>query len=207
MIDAIMIGGGGHAKSMADSINSEGKYHIVGIVDPVDPKWDDCKWLGGDEVLKQVYDDGIRTAFIGIGYMGKGDLRQKLYDTLINIGYELPVVIDPTAVIGGKVKIGDAAYIGKAAVLNVGAKIGRAAIINTGAIIDHESSVGEFSHIAVGAKICGDVRIDDAVLIGAGSIVINGINVNSGAIVGAGAVVVDDVEETCTVVGVPARKR
>jgi len=207
MIDAILIGGGGHAKSMADSIRAEGKYHIVGIVDPVDPKWEECPWLGNDEELSRLYKEGIHTAFIGIGFMGKDATRQRVLKSLAEIGFELPAVIDPTAVVSSSAKIGEASFIGKAAVINVDAKIGKAAIINTGAIVDHESVVGDFTHVAVGAKICGCVNVSDGVFIGAGATVINGIRINADAVVGAGSVVVDDVDTGCTVVGVPARKR
>ena len=87
---------GGHAKSVVDSIVSQGEYEIVGFVAE---KYDDnfeyrgYKIIGTDQDLESLYDSGIKYAFVCIGYMGKGNVRQKLYDTLKQIGYSFIVLL------------------------------------------------------------------------------------------------------------------
>jgi sugar O-acyltransferase (sialic acid O-acetyltransferase NeuD family) len=205
MIDAVLIGGGGHAKSVADAVKRAGIYNIIGIVSREKEDWDEYPWLGNDDELQKIYDSGVKNAIFGIGYLGKGDVRRRVYDNLVKIGFELPAIIDPSAVISEDTEIGTATFIGKGCIVNKEAKIGKATIINTGAIIEHECRIGDFTHIAVGARICGDVEIGEDVFIGAGATVIQCIKVGNKTAVGAGAAVVYDVPERCVAVGVPAK--
>lgn len=193
----ILIGGGGHAGSVADSIVQSNQYEIAGYIErenvgatgalgiPV---------LGTDNDLKAFFDSGIRAAFVTIGYMGKGYVREKIYDRLKRIGYQIPAIIDPTAILADGVQIGEGTFIGKRAVVNSNSRIGRMCIVNTGAIVEHDNEIGEFSHIAVGSMLCGGVKIGKRVLIGAGAVVIQEINIGDGVIVGAGTTVRHDLE-------------
>ena len=193
----ILIGGGGHAGSVADSIMQSGQYEIAGYIEresigatgalglPV---------LGTDNDLQAVFDSGIHTAFVTIGYMGKGCVRERIYDRLKQIGYRIPAIIDPSAILADGAIIGEGAFIGKRAVVNSNARIGRMCIVNTGAIVEHDNEIGEFSHIAVGSVLCGGVRLGKRVLIGAGAVVIQEIHIGDGAIVGAGITVRHDIE-------------
>ena len=83
-------------------------------------------------------------------YMGTGHIRDSLYSRLKNIGFSLPVISDPSAVISEHSVIGEGTFVGKNAVVNADARIGKMTIINTASVVEHEVSVGDFSHIAVG---------------------------------------------------------
>lgn len=204
----VIVGCGGHARSVLDSVESMGKYEIAGFIDKeMNGQYQCCgyKIIGTDSDLKTLYDAGIRNACIGIGYMGNGTVRRALYEKLKQIGFTLPAIIDKTAAVAMGVKLGEGVFAGKMAVLNTCAVIGTAAIINSGAIIEHDCKVGEFSHVAVGAALCGNVSVGNDVLIGANATVIQGINIGDGAIVGAGSAVTGDIENKAVVAGVPAR--
>lgn len=202
----VILGYGGHAKSVMDCISAIGTYDVVGYTD-IEDKHASIPYLGTDDQLKELYDSGIQTAAFGMGYMGNSLLRDKLYEYVKRIGFELPVIVDSSAMIAQDVCIGEGTFVGKRAVVNADSHIGRMCIINTSSIVEHENRVGDFSHIAVGAVLCGNVAIGDHCLVGANSTVIQGINIGSNSIVGAGSVVLSDVENHRTVMGIPAKEK
>lgn len=188
MEDIVLIGYGGHAKSVADCIKRQKKYNIVGYTDLKENNCD-FKYLGTDKELKNIYDSGIKNAAICIGYLGKGDVRQKIYSHIKEIGYNVPVIIDSSAIISDSSIIQEGTFIGKNVVINVDTKIGKCCIINTGAIIEHECKIDDFTHISVGAVLCGQVDIGKASLVGANATIIQCMHVPDNTIVPAGEVV------------------
>lgn len=188
MEDIIIIGFGGHAKSVCDTIESIGQFNIVGYTDNEDKK-SKYVYLGTDDVLEDYFKKGIKYLAMGIGYLGKINIRERIYTYAKDIGYQFPVIIDKTAIVSENATINEGTFVGKGVIVNVEAKIGKMCIINTGAIIEHECRVGDFTHIAVGAVLCGQVTIGDRCLIGANATVIQQQEVKSMKIIPAGGVV------------------
>lgn len=205
MEDIILVGYGGHAKSVIDSIEKNKNYNIVGYTDFEEDPHSLYTYLGRDEVLREYYEKGVRNAFVTVGFMGNSCLRQKLYQQLKEIGYQLPVIIDPSSILAGDVRIGEGTFVGKRCIVNASATIGNMCILNSGSIIEHECDVGDYSHIAVGAVLCGSVTIKPNSLIGAGATVIQTVEVGENSVVGAGAVVTRKLLPNSKVVGVPAK--
>ena len=147
----LILGNGGHARSLADILEREKKYEIAGYVvnDEKTAVGEGYPVIGNDESLEQLFESGIRNAALGIGYLGKSDLRERLWRTLKRIGFFMPVVCDPSAVLARKVHIGEGGFVGKGAIINTNVSIGRLCIINTGAIIEHDCKVDDFSHVSV----------------------------------------------------------
>lgn len=194
MEDIVLIGGGGHALSVADSIINGKDYEIVGYTDVSDTHIQIC-YLGTDDMLEGLFKKGIMNAAITVGYLGKGNIRDRLYHMAKRIGFRLPRILDPSAAVSSSAGIGEGVFVGKNAVVNAGAQIGRMCIINTGAIIEHNNRVGEYSHVAVGAVLCGDVNVGGHTFIGANATVIQGVQIGMDAIVGAGSIVAGDVPD------------
>lgn len=194
----IIVGYGGHAKSMADSIKAAGQYEIAGYTDVENKHEKDIEYLGTDDVLPDLYNDGIRNAALGLGYMGKSMVRDRIYENLCGIGFSLPVIIDPSAVIALDAIIREGTFVGKKAVVNAGASIGKMCIINTGAIIEHGNEVQDFTHIAVGAVLCGDILVGSHCLIGANATVLQGLRIGNNTIIGGGSMVLRNVEDSVT---------
>lgn len=194
----IILGKGGHAGSLVDIIERENKYEIVGyVVNNIGTNIEGEKYpvIGSDLDLGQIFEGGIRNAAIGIGFLGKSDLRERLWDKLKAIGFLLPVICDPSAILAKDVKFGEGTMIGKGAIVNANASVGKMCIINTGAIIEHDCEVGDFSHISVGSILCGNVKTGKSVFAGANSTVIQGINIGNRCIIGAGTTVRKNVED------------
>ncbi|MBO6246254.1 MAG: acetyltransferase [Anaerovibrio sp.] len=201
MEEIVLVGFGGHAKSVADSIEREGKYNIIGYTDlqKADSRY---SYLGTDDELQAVFDSGIKNAAIGLGYMGKGVVRQQIYAKLKDIGFSLPVIADPSSIISTTAVIGEGTFVGKGAIVNAEANIGKMVIINTKALVEHECVVDDFSHVAVGTVLCGQVKVGKAVFIGANATVIQGVSVSQNAIIGANCTVLRDLEDNRKYYGV-----
>ncbi len=199
----VLIGGGGHARSVVDAIERMGVYDIIGFVD-ADPttSYKSYRTIGCDDDLERIYKSGVHLAVICVGFLGNSSLRKKLYDHAKSIGFSLPVIIDPSSEIADDASMGEGSFIGKLAVVNSNARLGVMTIVNTAAIIEHDCRVDDFSHVAVNATLCGDVSVGRAVLIGAGSVVIQGVSIGSDALVGAGAIVLGNVAEGERAVGI-----
>lgn len=209
MEDIILLGLGGHAHSVADSMEQAGKYNIIGFLDTEEmqgKRFRDYRVLDTDDALQKYFDKGIENAFVTIGFLGHGDVRNRLYRQLKDIGYKIPSIIDSTAVISRNVVLADGIFIGKKAVINANAQIGEMCIINTGAIVEHDCRVGGFSHIAVGSILCGGVSVGGQTLIGANATVLQERKIGSRCIIGSGTVVRKDVEDYHMVEGYKVAK-
>jgi len=105
-----------------------------------------------------------------------------------------------------EVKFGYANQIFANTYINSKTIIGDNNIINTSAIIEHDCRIGDHNHISVGSKICGNVSIGDSCFIGAGSIILNNLSICDNVVIGAGTVVIQDINNSGTYVGSPAKK-
>ncbi len=203
----ILVGAGGHALSVIDSIHSNNKYEIIGVtdLDCIGDKLLSYEIIGNDNILQSIFDSGVKYAFVTVGSIGNTSLREKLFNMLKGIGFILPPIIDVSSNIGSDVMLGEGVYIGKKTVVNPNSNIGNMSIINTGAIIEHCCFIGEFTHIAPGAVVCGDVKIGARTHVGANATVIQGTNIGDNSIVGAGSIVTNDVPGKVIAYGNPCK--
>lgn len=158
MEDIVLVGFGGHAKSIVDTIEQIGEYRIIGFTEKagvIKECYRGYEVIGEDGNLENIYRNGVKIAFICVGFLGKGNLRNLLYSKLKAIGFELPSIIDKTAICALDAKIEEGVYIGKGVCINSGAVVGKMSIINTRAVIEHDVTVGEFVHVAPGSVVCG----------------------------------------------------
>ena len=201
----LLIGGGGHCRSVADSVLSNHIYDSVGIVDFADTTAFGIPIVGTDDDLPGLFADGWTDAFVTVGSVGNTAVRRRLYNLIKNIGFSIPIIIDPTAVITKDVRINEGSYIGKRAVVNTGSSLGCCSIINSGAIVEHDCKVGAFSHISPGTILCGQVTVSEDSHIGAGTTVRQMITIGKHVLVGIGSVVVKDIPDYVTAYGNPCR--
>lgn len=199
----ILLGIGGHAHSVVDSIESNGKYSVCGFLDRKEregEQYREYKVIGTDDMLEYYFKEGIKNAFVTVGYLGKGDIRKRLYKQLKEIGFNLPTIVDRTAVIAKDVVLGEGTFVGKKAVVNSVTEIGKMCIINTGVILEHDCKINDFSHIAVGSVLCGNVQVGKESFIGANATVIQGKMIGNKCVIGAGTMIKKDLEDNCMVI-------
>ena len=201
----LLIGGGGHCRSVLDSILTLGEYADIGIVDNTDSSVLGIPVVGTDEDVPRLMSEGWTDAFITVGSVGNTKLRHKLFERVKSIGMNIPTIIDTTAIVARETVLSEGVYIGKKAVINAGSRIGTNAIINTGAIVEHDCVIGNFSHISPGSTLCGQVYIGDDSHVGAGSVIRQQIKIGNGVLIGAGSVVVKDIPDNVKAYGNPCK--
>jgi UDP-perosamine 4-acetyltransferase len=158
--------------------------------------------LGSDALLPQLWAQGVRHAFLGIG---AAELRARLFESVSAMGFSLLPVLHPAAVIAADVDCPPALVVLAQAVVGPGSRLGVNVIVNHAASIDHDCDIGSHVHIAPGAHLGGGVCVGERAHIGLGASVRQGMRIGAGALVGAGAVVVHDVSPGTVVAGNPAR--
>jgi len=202
----VVISGGGHAKVVISILRKLKEYQIIGYTDVEDKgKIFDVSYLGNDEeFLKK--NKNVKYAAIGIGQIKKYKLRKKIIENYLINGFEFPVIISPDSVINEDVKIGKGTIVMDGVIVNSGSNIWKFSIINTNASIDHDCKIGDYVHIAPGVTISGGVKIGSNTFIGAGATIIQYKKIEENIIIGAGSVVVNDLIESGTYIGNPARK-
>ena len=209
LIRCLILGGGGHARVLIDTIQASAVARIAAVLDPDRSLWGQTLLgvpiLGGDERIPELMRQGIRHFVVGLGGVGDNQPRRQLFEQGVAHGLTPLTVRHPSAVCSPKATIGAGSVLYPAAVVNAGAMVGRNVIVNTGAIVEHDCVISDHAHIATGAALGGAVQVGAGAHIGCGATVRQGIAIGEAAVVGAGAVVVRDVAPRTIVVGVPAR--
>jgi UDP-perosamine 4-acetyltransferase len=200
----VVIGAGGHAKVVIEAVRAQGG-EVVGLIDP-SPATSSVlgvQILGSDDVLQDLRCQGIDTAVVALG---DNPLRERLGRRIRELGFVLPNVVHPSALLSPSARLGSGIVVMARAVVGSETAISDLAIINTAAIIDHDNEIGVAAHVAPGCALAGNVRVGARALIGVGSAVRPGTRIGADTVVGAGSAVVADVPDRATVGGVPARQ-
>jgi len=168
----ILIGGGGHCKSVIDVIELQDKYEIVGIIDIPEKLNQEVlgyKIIGQDSNLPELVKK-YNNFHITLGQLRNSEPRIKLFNQLKQLNANLPIIISPLAYISKHTVIEEGTVIMHNVIINANAKIGMNCIINTKALIEHDAVIGNHCHISTGAIVNGGVQIGNNVFYGSGAV-------------------------------------
>ena len=185
----ILVGGGGHCKSVIDVAESAG-YNILGILDMPDDVGKEVlayKVIGTDDDIPLYVDKA--EFVITVGFIKNPATRIKLYNKVKEAGGKLATVIASTAHVSEYSTIGEGTVVMHQAFVNAGAHIGANCIINTFSNIEHDAQIGDQCHISTGTMVNGDCKVGDRCFIGSQSVLSNGIAIGEDIIVGAASFV------------------
>lgn len=201
----ILIGGGGHCKSVIEVAESAG-YEIKGILDMPDEVGKEVlpghKVIGTDDEIPQYVEEC--DFVITVGFIKNPAIRIKLYNKVKAAGGRLATIIASTAHVSKYAELGEGTVIMHHAFVNAGAKIGYNCIINTFVNIEHDAEVGNQCHISTGTMVNGECKIGENCFIGSQSVCANCIEIASDIIVGAGSVVRKSIRMKGIYAGNPA---
>lgn len=185
----ILVGGGGHCKSVIEVAESMGS-RIAGILDipkNVGKKVLGYKIIGTDEMIPEWVD---KAAFVvTVGHIKDASVRIRLHEKIEAAGGQFAILIASTAHVSKHAEIGTGTVIMHHAMVNAGAKIGKGCILNTFSNIEHDAVIGDYCHISTGAMVNGDCTVGMGTFLGSQSVMVNGVSIVKGCVIAAGTMV------------------
>ena len=189
MAQIVLIGGGGHCKSVIDVIEQEGSFEIAGIVDK--PEFFGSNVLGypviGSDLDLKNLAKKYHNAMITVGQINSPSIRIKLYELANDSGFVLTSVISPKAYMSKHSKIGNGSVVMHNATVNANVSIGDNCIINSKALIEHDCYVSNHCHISTNAIVNGNVKIESNCFIGSSATIRESITIKKNSFIRAGS--------------------
>lgn len=197
----MLLGAGGHARSVCDVIQRKGDRLLGLVADSPRPTWlpPECVMLPGEKSAR------CHESARWLVAIGDPVARQRLTSQLLSDERVLGTLVAESATVARGAEIRSGTMVMEHAHVGPGTAVGVGSIINTGAVVEHDCQVGDFVHVAPRAVLLGGGAVGDRVLIGASAVVLPGLRVERDATIGAQAVVTRSVGVGATVYGVPAR--
>lgn len=182
----ILIGAGGHAHACIDVIEQDGRFCVAGLVGvPEDAGTSRLEYpvIGTDDELSQLANDH-RYAIVSVGQIRTPDVRMRLFQQLVAIGFELPAIVSPAAYVSRHAVVGAGTIVMHGAIVNAGARVGSNCIINTNALVEHDAIVDDHCHISTGAILNGGVAVGEGSFVGSGSVIKEGVCIGKRCLIG-----------------------
>ena len=199
----ILIGAGGHARSCIDVIEQQGKYQIAGLIGmPYEVHTQHLGYalIGTDNDLPELA-KAYQYALITVGQIQTAEYRIRLYQQAIQLGFQLSIIIAPTAHVSRHATLGEGNIVMHGAIINAGARVGNNCIINTGALIEHDATVEDNCHISTRTILNGDVAVGASSFIGSCSVIKEGVSIGKGCLVGMGLTVSHNLSDNSRFTG------
>lgn len=201
----ILIGGGGHCKSVIDAAEGAG-YTVLGVLDIPEKVGQDIlgyKYIGTDEDIPGFVNDA--EFVITVGQIKSSSIRRKIAERVEKAGGTFATIIANDAYVSKYADVGEGTVILHKAFVNAGSHVGRNCIINTMANIEHDAQIGDFCHISTGTMINGEAHVGEDCFVGSRSILYNCVTVCSDVIIAAGSVVDKDIWQPGIYAGNPIK--
>ena len=184
----LIVGAGGHGRSVAEAVLAAGSYKVVGFVDDAASALQHVWALPvfgatADLTSYREYAD------VAIVAMGNNRLREELHGRLTVAGFELATVVHPKAVVSPRAVIGAGCAIMAGAIVGTEAQLGAGVIVNCGAVVDHDCRVDDFGHLGVNAAMSGGSVLGRGAWMQAGSVLGYGAIVEAWRVLGSGEAV------------------
>jgi len=200
----VLVGGGGHCKSVIEAAESAG-YSILGVLDmpeDVGKTILSTKVIGTDDDIPAYVDKA--EFVITVGFIKNPATRIKLYNRIKEAGGKLATIIASTAYVSKYAEIGEGTVVMHHAFVNAGAKVGINVILNTYTNIEHDAEIGDQCHISTGTMVNGECQVGKRCFIGSQSVLANCITIGDDIIVGAGSLVRKSIFDAGIYSGNPA---
>lgn len=179
----IVIGAGGHGRSVAEAILLTGQDELVGFVDDgADAKVWAYPVLGRTSTLHALRADADAVVVA----IGNNAVRERLHASARDAGFELRTVIHPAAFVSPAASLGPGCAVMAGAVVGTEAQLGEGVIVNCGATVDHHCRVDAFAHLGVNACMAGESVLGHGAWMQAGSALGSGVQVADGAVLAPG---------------------
>ena len=194
----VIIGGGGHGKTVIELLRAIGTFHILGILDDGLKAGEEILGvpvLGNVSSLKLLANIGLNYAVNAVGGISRMQSRKDIFDKIAEAGLTNPPLIHPRAFVEQSSMISDGVQVFPLAYVGSSAKIGFGCIINTGAIVSHDCVLENYVNLSPHATLAGEVHVGELTLVGMGATINLRVHIGRQAKIGNGATVKADVAD------------
>lgn len=191
----ILLGGGGHCRSVIDVIETLGRYKIFGIIDLPENIGQSClghKVIGSENDLAKIRKE-CPNALVTVGQIKSAELRRKLFQTLKSHNFSLPIIVSPFAHVSAHASLGEGSIVMHGSTVNSYVKIGSNCILNSHSLVEHDTQIADHCHISTGAILNGGVQIGEGSFVGSGALVREQIKIGSNCLIAMGAKIFKDL--------------
>ena len=184
----LLIGCGGHARSLIDVVESSGLWHVLGMVGLSEQVGEEVLGypvLGCDQDLPSLRQQ-CSNALLAVGHIGLSTQRYRLAAQLGHLGFAMPLVISGKAYVSRHAQLGIGTSVGHGVIVNAGASVGDYCILNSNSLIEHDAVIGNFCHISTGALVNGGTKIGANSFIGSGAVLRESLKLPPRTVISAG---------------------
>jgi len=202
-----IFGSSGHARSVIDVVEREGRYTIVGLIDSfadIGHVTLGYRVLGGEDDLGSVMrEHDISALLIAIG---DNYQRGSAVDRIRRAHGSIQFVkaIHPAASVANSAQIGIGTVVMAGATVGASSQVGEFCIINSNSSIDHDCKMMDYSSIAPGAATGGNCSLGECSAIGIGASINQKLSIGQHTVIGSGATVVRSIGDFKVAYGTPA---
>ena len=164
----LIIGAGTHGKVVEEVALSMKDINDNNIYEKVDFLDDFAEGAVGKISSLNTLGSNYDAVFVAIGDNKK---RSELCMLAESLGYELPILVHPSAYVSESVIVEKGVIIEPRVSINSNTVIKKGTIVSIGAIIDHNVVLDEFCHVNTGAICCAGSTVDQYIKTAAGGIV------------------------------------
>lgn len=183
----LVLGAGGHGKSVAEAALLSKEWDKVAFLDDAWPAVTEalgCQVVGKVSDIASIADECQGA----IAAVGNNAVREQWIEQIELAGVELVSVVHPRAWVSPSAKVGAGTAVMAGAVVGAVSEVGRGVVINANATVDHDVVMEELSHIGVGVQLAGGVRVGARAWLQAGSSCGYNVVVEAGVLHGPGTV-------------------
>lgn len=200
MKNLYIIGAGGYAKSVLDSLDCY-SYKSISFID----QYKTGTHIGYPIISNKIPAELVISDSLFFVAIGDNDDRRKWFIEIKRKKGELINVIDTSAIISKNAKIGEGCFIGKYAIVNSDVIVKDNCVINTRALVEHGCRIHAHANISTNAVLNGDVSVEESSFIGSSSVTNGQISIGKNVMVGSGSVVTRSIPDNSVAVGIPAK--
>lgn len=193
----IILGTTPYSVSVSEIIQTENSYDVIAFCtkgDFIKEKSLNGRPVVAQEDLPLLYDMKKVSVLITIGYVRMNTLREKVYNEITGLGYNLISFVSERAKVYTSVPDSYGIIIMPGAYVGPEVEIGKCCVIRANATITHHILLGDYSFIGAGVVIGGNVVVGNNSFIGLNSTIKNKVKLAPYTLIGCGSNVISNVE-------------
>lgn len=142
---------------------------------------------------------------VAIGYSQMNNLRERMYNMLVEAGFVIGSWISSNAIVYSN-KMGDGTIILPNTVIGPGCEMGKCNFFESSVVLSHDNKVGDFNFFSTNVVLGGGATVKNHCFLGLNSTIKSSIEIVDYSLVGSATNVLTNTELCGVYVGNPSRK-